>query len=240
MISIIIPTLNEKKVIEKTLENIKKIKNIPYEIIISDGKSTDETIEIVKKYTDKITIYENKGRQTISNARNLGAKIARENFLVFIDSDVIIPEPDKFFRKALELFENDKSLVGIVPLIKVYPEDETRMDKIFSWIVNATHTLNNNILKKGSASGECQIIRREFFEKVKGFRDELVTYEDNDLFERLAKEGKTRIIKDLTIFHSGRRAHKIGWPKLMSIWIINAIAFKLFDRAASKEWKEIR
>lgn len=240
MISIIIPTLNEKGIIRKTLENLKKIKDVPYEIIISDGKSTDDTLKIVREYTDKIVICESKERQTISNARNLGAKIAAGDYLVHTDSDVIIPNPDEFFKKAMEFFEKDKSLIGITVKIKVYPEDETRMDKIFSWIVNATHTFNNNVLKTGSASGEFQMMRRDIFEKVGGFRDELITYEDNDLFERLAKIGKTRMIKDLTIFHSGRRAHKIGWPKLMSIWIINAIFFKLFDKAASKEWKEIR
>jgi glycosyltransferase involved in cell wall biosynthesis len=240
MISIIIPTLNEKGLIRKSLEQFKEMKKTPHEIIISDGRSTDETVAIAREYTDKVVIYEGKERQTIANGRNLGATSASGEHLVFIDSDVIIPDPDNFFEKALKIFEKDKFLLAITASIKIYPEDETFSDKIFSWIVNITHRINNNLLKKGSASGEFQIIRREAFKKAGGFNDLLVTYEDNDMFERLAKIGKTRMIKELTIFHSGRRAHKIGWPKLMCIWIYNAIYFYLFKKAASKEWKPIR
>ncbi len=240
MISIIIPTLNETGAIRKALDNLKTMKGADYEIIISDGRSTDDTIEIVKEYTDKIVVYEGKERQTIANGRNLGARIAKGDYLVFIDSDVVIPEPDDFFRKALEIFKADPELVGITTSLFVYKEDETKMDVIFSWIVNATHYLNNNVFKTGSASGEFQMIKREAFQKAGGFNDTLVTYEDNDMFERLVKIGKTRMIKELFVFHSGRRAHKIGWPRLMSIWIYNAAYFKLFKKAAAQEWKPIR
>jgi glycosyltransferase involved in cell wall biosynthesis len=240
MVSIIIPTLNEKGGLRRTLENFKSMKNTECEIIISDGKSTDNTVEIAKEYADKVVVYEGQERQTIANGRNLGASAASGEFLVFIDSDVIIPEPDDFFQKAVKIFEKDESLLGITVAIKVWPESRTFADKLFSWIVNATHVLNNNILKKGSCSGEFQMVRRDAFQKINGFRNELVTYEDNDLFERLAKIGKTRITTKLEIFHSGRRAHQVGWPKLLCIWIYNAIYFKLFKKAASKEWKEIR
>jgi hypothetical protein len=84
------------------------------------------------------------------------------------------------------------------------------------------------------------MIKHGAYKTVKGYNDELVTYEDNDMFERLAKIGQTRFIKELTIYHSGRRAHKIGWPKLLTIWIYNAIHFYLFKKAAAKEWKVIR
>jgi glycosyltransferase involved in cell wall biosynthesis len=240
MLSIIIPTLNEKSSIRKSLDNLKKMERISYEVIISDGRSTDGTIEIVKEYTEKIVVYSGAERQTIAHGRNLGANMAEKKFLVFIDSDVIIPEPDEFFEKAIALFEVDDDLGGITVTLKVYPEAETRMDKIFSKMVNVTHHINNNITKTGSSSGEFQMIRHESFKKVGGFNSKLVTYEDNDIFERLAKIGKTKMAKHLTVYHSGRRAHKVGWPKLMSIWIVNAISFKLFKKAATKEWRPIR
>lgn len=240
MISIVIPTLNEEKIIRKTLDNLKTIKSLPYEIVISDGRSADRTVEIAKEYTDKIVVYEGTKRQTIAAGRNLGAKIASGELLVFIDSDVIIPNPDDFFRRAIRFFESDPELVGITAYIYVYPEDETLMDKIFSWITNMTNLTYNNILKRGSASGEFQMMRKVCFEKAGGFNELLITYEDNDMFERLTKLGKTRMRKEFFIYHSGRRAHEIGWLRLMSIWIYNGIWFKLFKKAGSKEWKPIR
>jgi glycosyltransferase involved in cell wall biosynthesis len=240
MISIIIPTLNEENYLRRTLENLRQMKATRYEIIISDGKSTDGTLETAKKYADKVFVYSGQARQTISNGRNLGAKEAAGDFLVFIDSDVIVPNPDDFFQKAVKFFEADEKLAGITTMIKVYPESATLTDKIFSWITNATHIISNSLLKKGSASGEFQMIRKSFFDQAGGFNDALVTCEDIEMFERLARIGKTRMIKELTIFHSGRRAHKIGWIKLMSIWVFNFIHFHLFKKAYTKEWKPIR
>jgi len=70
MISFIIPTLCEESVIENTLQCINKYSG-EKEIIISDGNSQDKTIEIAKRYTDKIIVYKGEKRQTIGMARNL-------------------------------------------------------------------------------------------------------------------------------------------------------------------------
>ncbi|MEI6711131.1 MAG: glycosyltransferase [bacterium] len=70
MISFIIPTLREASVIEKTLLWISQY-NGEKEIIISDGGSDDGTIEIARKYTDKIIVYKGEKRQTIGMGRNL-------------------------------------------------------------------------------------------------------------------------------------------------------------------------
>jgi glycosyltransferase involved in cell wall biosynthesis len=64
MISFVIPSLNEEATIEKTLLWISKYSG-EKEIILSDGRSTDKTLEIARKYTDKIVIYEGTERQTI-------------------------------------------------------------------------------------------------------------------------------------------------------------------------------
>ena len=73
------PTLNEEKYLEKTLLSIKArtIKR-PYEIIVSDGNSKDNTIKIAKKYVNKIVISEKKARRLVET---LGQNIQKENFL---------------------------------------------------------------------------------------------------------------------------------------------------------------
>ncbi|MEM5873123.1 MAG: glycosyltransferase, partial [Candidatus Aenigmatarchaeota archaeon] len=61
-ISVIIPTYNEEKYIEDTLLSIKYQRfNYPYEIIVSDSNSKDKTIEIAKKYANKIIITKKRG-----------------------------------------------------------------------------------------------------------------------------------------------------------------------------------
>lgn len=56
MISFIIPTLNEESVLENILKWLSGF-NGEHEIIVSDGKSNDRTIEIANKYADKVVIY---------------------------------------------------------------------------------------------------------------------------------------------------------------------------------------
>ena len=77
-------------------------------------------------------------------------------------------------------------------------------------------------------------------QKIGGFNEKFVAGEDHDLFQRLTKVGRTRFIKGLTVYHTGRRAHKIGWPRLLSIWLGNVFSFIFLKRSMSKEWKEIR
>lgn len=241
MISIIIPTLNEEKVIRKTLKNIKKMKGVPYEIIISDGRSTDDTQKIAQEYTDKIVVYEGKERQTIGGGRNLGAKKSLGEYFLFIDADVIIPEPDSFFEKIVSEFKKDSKFVAATVRIRVAKENETLRDKIFSTLaIDWINYFNNNIFKTGSASGEFQFIRKEAFDKLGGFDEKLVAAEDFNMFSRLAKIGKTRMFYDLKVFHSGRRFHKLGWFRVMCIWATNCIYMKIFKRAASKIWEPVR
>ncbi len=240
MISIIVPTLNEESVLEKTLKNIRQMKSIPYELIISDGNSMDKTIEIARKYTDKIVVYKGEKRQTIGGGRNLGAGIARGSYLVFQDADVVVPDPDVFFGKAIRVFDDDPETAGITVSVRVMKELETRSDRIFFGIVNHIHFLTNNILGRGSACGEFQMIRRDAFLRAGGYNEALTVAEDNDMFARLSKTGKTRMIPDLVVFHTGRRAHKIGWPRLLASWLLNGLSVALFKKAAYREWKPVR
>lgn len=240
MISFIIPTLNEESVIEKILKNLKQISSLSYEIIVSDGQSKDRTIEIAKKYTDKVVVYNEEKRQTIGGGKNLGATKAEGEYLVFIDADASIPEPEFFFEKALKLFAMDPQLVGLTTNLRVVKELETLSDKFFFWIVNLTHTFNNNITHKGSASGEFQMIKNSAFKELGGYNEDLIVFEDNDMFIRLARIGHTRISNKLTVFHSGRRAHKIGWPKLLYFWITNALSYAFLKKSITKEWKPVR
>ena len=238
MISIIIPTYNEEKYIGKTLAQLRKL-TISHEIIVSDDKSSDKTVEIAKTYTEKVLVPEVK-HATIAANRNAGAKMATGDFLVFMDGDSYINEPDKFFSEALRYFDKQKNLIGLTVYLRVFPEIETCTDKIMFKIFNLVHFIKNNILHKGEAIGKFQMIKRDAFEKLGGFNGGLVTREDGDMFLRLSKIGRTYCSSKLVILHTARRAHKFGWPKLLWIWMMNSFWFAMFKSVITKEWKPIR
>lgn len=242
MISFIIPTLNEEKVIEKLLNNLREIKTFKYEIIVSDGSSTDKTVELSKKIADKVVTHNQaKGRQTIGQGRNAGAKEAKGEFIVFLDADVYLFNPDEFFERALSNFNKNPKLVGLGGWLRVFKEMETWGDRIgYNIFSNWTFYFNNNILKTGGNCGEFGMIKKSAFDAIGGYSKVLVAGEDFDLFFRLAKYGEVLTDSKLLVYHTGRRPHKIGWPKLLWIWNKEFWYVKFFHKSSVKEWKVIR
>ena len=105
-ISVIIPTLNEEKLIVKTLEqfypHIKQKYNI--EIIVSDGGSTDKTLALLTDIVDKVVNAEPGVKQNIPQGRNAGAKAASGEFLYFVNADTMFESTQSFFDNTLAAF----------------------------------------------------------------------------------------------------------------------------------------
>lgn len=241
LISIIIPTLQEGKVIGPTLQRLKSEFHLPHEIIVSDGGSLDDTVATASHYADQVIAFHGPGRQTIAQGRNAGARAARGYFLVFLDADCVIREPDRFFEKALSDFSQDKTLAGLTGSLRVLPELETRADKAMFGIMNLNARMRNNIFRRGDAvGGEFQMVRHDAFDAIGGYREDLVTREDRDLFMRLSKKGRILFDNTLVVYHTGRRAHAMGWPKLIGLFIANTLSFHLRGKVRSKEWTPIR
>lgn len=87
-VSVLIAAKNEEKVIEKTLQALKKSDYPKMEIIVIDGNSTDSTRKIAKKYADKIIV----DKKSIGKAYslNLAIKKAKGSVLYIIDADCIV------------------------------------------------------------------------------------------------------------------------------------------------------
>ena len=240
MISIVFPTLNEEKVIGRSLQILQSHMTIPHEIIVSDGGSKDNTVEIARQYADLIIIYSGTLRQTIAGGRNDGAAAAKGDFLVFMDADSHIDNPDAFFAEALKQFQQHPKVLALTAKVRVYPEDETLLDRIIFGILSLNIRVLNNVFHRGESVGEFQMIRKDSFDTLGGYRTNLVTREDADMFLRLSQVGRTMLDPQLRVYHSGRRAHRLGWLKLLWVWTINTIWVALFDKAFAKEWRVIR
>ncbi len=239
-IAAIIPALNEEKTIAKTLSAIRELKSCPYELIVSDGKSTDKTVSIAKQYADHVVEYKDTARQTIGQGRNLGAGVARGDYYLFVDADVTIPNINTFLPRALTAFRKNPHLVGLTVSLKVFPNEATLPDRFFFHMADTIYYIFNNILHLGGASGEFQMVRADAFKKLGGYSKTLVVGEDNEFFGRLAKLGRTRIEMGMSVFHTGRRAHTLGWFKVFGLWMGNAFFNRFFKRSLSSEWKVVR
>jgi len=238
MLSIIIPTYKEEKYISNAILQFRKL-TIPHEIIVSDDASGDQTTNIARGLTSKVLETQNK-YPTIATNRNRGASVAVGDYLVFIDADSRIEDVNSFFKLALADFANIPNLCAVTGSFWIIPSIASRTDKFIYTIFNIVHRIKNNVLHIGEAPGKFQMIRRDAFLRVGGFREDLVSREDADIFHRLNKVGRTFADEHLIIYHFGRRSKALGWPKLLWIWMRDAFFVAAFGKSASKSWVAFR
>ena len=123
ILSIVIPTKNEEKYLPELLQSIRR-QNFPaseYEIIVADNKSKDRTKEIAKQYNCRIT----KGGLP-GPGRNFGAREAKGEILLFLDSDTRLLTKN-FLKKSIAEFKKKGIDIG-VPEAFVKGK---KMDKLF-------------------------------------------------------------------------------------------------------------
>ena len=94
-----------------------------------------------------------------------------------------------------------------------------------------------NKVKLGMAMGWVQVVRREAFEKIGGYNEDLITQEDVDLFRRLSRIGKTSTLKSFVAYGSAERYHRDGWARVNSRWFVNWLSYITRGKSYSKEWK---
>lgn len=111
-VSIIIPVYNKEKYIRKTLESVVNQTFINYEVIIINDGSTDNSLSIIEEFLQKykqIQVYTipNSG---VSNARNIGLKYAKGEWIQFLDGDDIL---EKYYLNNIieKVTNNDIDIV---------------------------------------------------------------------------------------------------------------------------------
>lgn len=239
--SVIIPTLNEEKIIHKLLDQLtnKEFQALfDLEIIISDGGSTDKTLEIVKKYPVKVIENEPGKKQNIAMGRNAGGFAANGDILIFFNADVVIENPIKLFQTIKNEFENS-NFVAMTCDVRVIPEEEKLIDIVFHTIYNRYLEMLNYI-NIGMGRGECHIIKKEIFHKLNGYDEKLAAGEDFDLFRRACKLGKILWKKNLKVFESPRRYRKMGYLKVWWMWSRNAFSVMFTGKSFDSEWTQVR
>ncbi|MBI5215948.1 MAG: glycosyltransferase [Ignavibacteriae bacterium] len=239
-ISIIIPTLSEERVLEKTLSQFtpQLRERFQLEIIVSDGGSTDRTLEIAHQNADKVIDSNEVTPQTIAMGRNLGATISEGDILMFIDADVMIENIEHFFQTLHQTLEK-RNAIAVTCNVRVYHQEETLVDKVFHQFYNKYFYLLN-IIGIGMGRGECQIIKKIYFERVGGFNEQMVAGEDFDIFTRLKKFGNVIFEHALTVRESPRRYRKFGYLYISGLWFLNAMSVMIFRKSAVTQWKVVR
>ena len=198
--SVIVPAFNEEKRIRACLDSIKAQRTgHSYELIVSDSDSTDGTVAIAREYTDKVVVCKERGT---ARARNEGAKLARGDILVFIDSDTTTL-PD-YLDAVFDAFKDPRLLAASCAF---------RFTRRSPKLLMAEHVTNGYYILRSAfhaatLPGFNICIRRETFDRLGGFR--LCHLEDLDISMKLRQIGRTRYIPRRLVVTSSRRLEKDG------------------------------
>lgn len=240
-ISVIIPALNEEKLIGKVLEqfkpDVKKKYNL--EVIVSDGGSEDNTLNLLNGSVDKLIHPDKKNKQNIAIGRNNGANNSSGDVLVFLNADTVFGDIDIFFSTLEKAFSENTKTIALSCPVKIFPEEEILSDKIFHFFYNNYIKLLNKLIF-GMGRGECHIVKREYFFQIKGYNENFALGEDFDLYKRLKKIGKIKFEDGCLVYESPRRFRKYGYIRVLADWVLNSFSIVLLKRPIYKDWKGVR
>ncbi|MFC1822706.1 TIGR04283 family arsenosugar biosynthesis glycosyltransferase [Thermodesulfobacteriota bacterium] len=190
-LSIIIPVLNEAKILVHTLPPLSRG---DYEIIVVDGGSHDETPLIAGKYTPHV-IESKRGR---GKQQHEGALRAGGDGLLFVHADTFLP---KDFNRIIGKTLSDPTIVLGAFYLKIHPPSKALNIVAFGANLRA-------FVFRLPYGDQALFMRRSDYYRVGGFKD-IPVMEDVDLVRRLNRIGRLKLIKQ-SVSTSSRRWDKEG------------------------------
>ena len=203
ILSIIIPTYNEEEYLPVLLESIKQQDFRDYEIIVADANSKDNTVKIAEEYG---CIVVEGGMPAVG--RNNGAKVAKGEYLLFLDSDLKLTED--YLAKVIYEFKMERLGIAIT---QMKPLSKKTEDKILHDLANL-FMISVEKIKPHGAGCYGIIAKRELHELCGGFDEELTFGEDTEYIERLAKKERFKVLRNAKIGVSTRRLEEEGLATL--------------------------
>lgn len=200
MISIIIPVYNQAEHLDNCLASIRKQTYGKYEIIVVDDGSSDDIKTVIRKYQQifglKLSYFEQEN-QGASVARNRGAKLAKGEYVIFCDADIIV-EPEMLELMLKTLRENPAASF-------CYSSFLWGKKKFILWPYDAEK------LKQMPYINTASLIRKEHF---LGFDEKLKKFQDWDLWLTMSAAGQSGVWLNQILYRVNT-----GGAQTMSHWL---------------------
>lgn len=224
--SVVIPTLNEEHWLPQLLLSIEQQRLMPSEVIVVDCGSTDATLAVVKKWQQRWNENGNTAPQLrllrtkagIAHQRNIGAKSARENILLFLDADVLLNTKDTVL--LLKHFLRTKADI-VIPLYRVPATAHRSVDVLFRSLSALIWLAQWGPIPAGG--GQCLLAFRSAFNKLNGFDEGLRITEDLDFIRRAGRSNLKVRVAPLWITVSDRRFTPAS--RWQTIWLYTKVSW---------------
>ncbi|MDY6864657.1 MAG: glycosyltransferase family 2 protein [Halobacteriota archaeon] len=198
LVSIIIPTYNRKEEIVECLNSVYNLNYANFEVIVVDNGSEDGTIDVLKNNYPSAKLIELKENLGAVGGRNIGIKIAKGDYLLFVDSDNLI---DANALKELVNFAETDEMIGFIGPKMYYYSDSNRIwyaGVKISLLTSKTRYIGINEIDRGQYDQIREVehipnvwlVKREVIKKIGGLDPVYVmTYGEADWPMRAKKEG---------------------------------------------------
>lgn len=219
-VSIIIPVYNQWHYTYACLKSIYlQTQNIPYEVIIADDMSNDETVNITDYVVNVKTIRDGENRGFLLNCNN-AAKYADGDYIFFLNNDTQVQEG--WLDSLIQLIESDQQ-IGMVGSKLVYPDGRLQeaggiiWDDASGWnygrLDDPTKPEYNYVKEVDYISGAAIMIRKKLWQTIGGFDERYVPayFEDSDLAFEVRKHGfKVKLQPKSVVVHFEGISHGVN------------------------------
>jgi glycosyltransferase involved in cell wall biosynthesis len=211
-LSIIIPSFNQGKFIERTILSILKQKYPgTLEVIVSDGGSKDETVDILKKYPQ--LIWWSQPDKGFVDAVNKGFAMAKGDILAIQSSDDFYLKGA--FKRCIKELINNKE-ISVISGCDIYIEPDRKTFTVSD--LNSHYVTPRTLLIDRVIPQHCAFFRRNILQKIGGLRTEVDTCSDIDLWYRALHHFKGRFTPHYVgayQFHDNQRT------KTLKTWFLS-------------------
>ena len=212
MISIIIPVYNEQGVIGNTVRYLKSVSNneLLKEIIVVDGGSLDDSVNEAKREGALVIKSSKKGRAAQMNA---GARIAKGSILYFLHADTT--PPPTFVVDILEA------------VAKGFPMGCYRLRfDIDHWFLRVNTWFTRFDISAFRYGDQSLFVSGEYFNKISGFCEKHIVFEDYEIITRLRRLGNFAILSK-EVITSARKYLANGIFRMQSIFYLMYFMYQL-------------
>ncbi|MBI3366813.1 glycosyltransferase family 2 protein, partial [Candidatus Roizmanbacteria bacterium] len=225
-LSFIIITYNTKKIVQNCLESIQKSLNtssLSYEIIVVDNASTDGTIALLtSSRISELRVIQNTKNLGFAKANNQGVREARGKYILLLNSDTIVL--DNAIEKLLHFYKQKELIIQFLggKLLNKDHSPQPSCGPFYSLPVifgalflkgdywEFTRYSPNIVKEVDWVSGACILTKKEYYETIGGFDEQIFMYMDEiDLLYRVKQKGyKVFFYPDAQFIHLGSASSK--------------------------------
>ncbi|WP_457673034.1 glycosyltransferase family 2 protein [Thiolapillus sp.] len=181
-ISVVIPNYNYEQYVGEALDSVLAQSFPAHEIIVVDDGSTDNSVQVISAYGDKVRLIE-QPNQHLSAARNTGINAATGNWIALLDSD------DLWHPLKLELQVRALEQHPDWAFVSSQPDESDDFPQPLE-VVSAPEARAIDIrdfITKNQMSGSDALIRKDCFNDTGLFDTSLKSCEDRDMWHRLTR-----------------------------------------------------